>query len=169
MLSPYSPDIFEACRKGDLATVEQIYNSDLPIINSEDQKGFTPLIIAVYNNQPAIVKFLLDKGASPEMPDLSGNSALMGVCFKGYKDIVAMLLAAGINVNQRNGNGATALTFAATFGHLEIAEMLLQKGADITIPDTRGKTPLDHARIQENEAMVALLEKYAAQHAQANK
>ncbi len=162
-MSTSTNNFFEACRSGDLTTVEMIYKDDPPIINSEDEKGFTPLIIAVYNNHPAVVNFLLDNGANTAMPDLSGNSALMGVCFKGYTHIAAQLIKAGVDVNQRNGNGATALTFAATFGHLEIAEMLLQQGASINIRDSRGKSPLDHARIQENEAMIALLEKYATE------
>ncbi len=56
---------------------------------------------------------------------------------------------------------APALTFAATFGHIEIAELLLKNGALTNLKDARGKTSLDHAVIQENEAMVELLISYA--------
>jgi ankyrin repeat protein len=160
-MTPSAPfDIFDASRKGDIAAVKTMYANDPSIIDAEDHKGFTPLILAVYNDQPVVVDFLLEKGAKLESPDMTGNSALMGVCFKGYKEIAAKLLNAGADVNQRNSNGATALTFASTFGHLEIAEMLLQKGADINLRDFRGKSPLDHARLQENDAMVALIERY---------
>lgn len=153
-------DIFDACRKGDLDRVKKIYDFDAESIHAEDHKGFTPLILAVYNDNAPVVQFLLEKGAKVDRPDLSGNSALMGVCFKGYKNITKMLIDAGVDVNQRNSNGATALTFAATFGHLEITEMLLKNGADIELRDQRGKSSLDHARLQENEAMIALIEKY---------
>ena len=153
-------DIFDACRKGDLELVRKIYELHPDSIHAEDIKGFTPLILAVYNDNAPVVEFLLAKGAQVDRPDLSGNSALMGVCFKGYKNIAAMLIDAGVDVNQRNSNGATALTFAATFGHLDIAEMLLKKGADIELRDQRGKSPLDHARLQENEPMIALIENY---------
>lgn len=155
------PDIFDACRRGDLKAVEQLYADDPQVIHAADFRGFTPLILAVYNDQPAVGDFLLQKGAHPDAQDAAGNSALMGVCFKGYKEIALKLLDAGADVNLRNANGATALTFAATFGHLQIAEWLLQRGADISLTDSRGKSPLDHAYIQENEAMVALLEQYA--------
>jgi ankyrin repeat protein len=67
------------------------------------------------------------------------------------------LLEAGADVNLRNGQGAPALTFAATFGQLEIASLLLRNGADRDLHDSRGKSPLDHALMQENEAMVELL------------
>lgn len=153
-------DIFDACRKGNLRLVEKLYALNPEIIEAEDHKSFTPLILAAYNNQPEVVDFLLQKGVKTDPPEGAGNSALMGVCFKGYKNIAAKLIDAGADVNLRNANGATALTFAATFGHLEIAEMLLKKGADIFVPDIRGKSPLDHTIIQENILMIELLEKY---------
>jgi len=153
--------IFDACRTGDLALLEALYLQDNGIIHVMDGKGYTPLILAVYNGQGAAVDFLLSRGAHPDAQDGAGNTALMDVCFKGYKEIAQKLLMAGADVHIRNVNGATALTFAATFGHLEIAEWLLQRGADTEVPDARGKTPRDHARIQENEPMMLLLTRYA--------
>lgn len=153
-------NLFDACRNGDLAKVEEIYASDPGIINIADYKGFTPLIIAVYNDQPAVVDFLLQKGADPNAADLSGNTALMGVCFRGYEELAGRLIEAGADVNQRNAQGAPALTFAATFGHLKIAETLLRNGADITLRDSRGKSPLDHAAIQQNADMIELIQQY---------
>jgi ankyrin repeat protein len=158
----FMPDIFDACRRGDLAAVEQLYAEGPQVIHSSDFRGFTPLILAVYNDQPGVADFLLQHGAHPDAQDAAGNSALMGVCFKGYKELALRLLDAGADVNLRNVNGATALTFAATFGHLQIAEWLLERGADISVTDARGKSPLDHAYIQENEGMIQLLEKWRA-------
>jgi len=152
-------DFFEACRRNDIENIRLLYEKDPALVNTVDMRGFTPLILAVYNDAADVVDFLIDKGANLHAQDGSGNTALMGVCFKGYKDIAQKLLNAGVDVNQRNANGATALTFAATFGHLQIAEWLLEKGADINIRDSRGKSPLDHAYIQENDAMIALLER----------
>ena len=156
-------DIFDACRKGDVKAASDIYEADNESINWVDLKGFTPLILAVYNEQPEMVDFLLEKGAQIDIADSAGNTALMGVCFKGYKSIATKLINAGADVNQRNVNGATALTFAATFGHLDIAKMLLEKGANIYVPDVRGKSPLEHARMQENWEMYELLGQYADQ------
>jgi hypothetical protein len=158
---PIDPtEIFDAARRDEREKVETIYAANPEAIHAADIKGFTPLILAVYNNSVDVVDFLLQKGAKTSGQDAAGNTALMGVCFKGYKELAKKLLDAGADVNERNTNGATALTFAATFGHLEIAEMLLQKGADTYIQDARGKTPLDHARIQENWPMYDLIEKY---------
>ncbi len=153
-------EIFDACRRGDLAALQQIVAANPVIVNASDTKGFTPLILAAYNEQPEVVGFLLQNGADINAQDAAGNTALMGVCFKGYKDIAKKLLDAGADVNVRNSNGAPALTFAATFGHLQLAEWLLQRGADLSLRDSRGKSPLDHAVIQENEAMIELFQKY---------
>ena len=153
-------DFFEACRSGKREEVMRLYQVEPALVNAVDAKGYTPLIIAAYNNQPELTAFLLEQGADPDAQDAAGNTALMGVSFKGYTDIARQLVEAGADVNVRNSSGAPALTFAATFGHLRIAELLLQRGADITLADARGKTPFDHARIQENEAMMDLIERF---------
>ena len=90
--------IFEASRNGDLEKVKALYTLDNNAINTADSKGFTPLILAVYNNQPTIVAFLLEKESSINAKDASGNTALMGVCFKGYADIAKTLIENGANV-----------------------------------------------------------------------
>ena len=146
-----------ACRQGNTEDVEKICSLLPEAINASDEKGFTPLIIAAYNNQPQIVAILLQNGANPELGDAAGNTALMGASFKGYEEIADLLLSKGADPNARNGQGATALTFAATFGQIKIASSLLKAGASTDFPDSRGKTPLDHARTQENDVMVELL------------
>ncbi len=76
---------FDGCRRGKLDIVKELYEQNPGLVNAEDVKGFTPLIIAVYNHQPAIADFLLKQGATIDTADGSGITALMGVCFKGYK------------------------------------------------------------------------------------
>jgi uncharacterized protein len=155
--------IFDACRTGDLTAIEMLTAANPALVNAVDMKGFTPLILAAYNEQQAVVDFLLNHGADINAQDAAGNTALMGVCFKGYKGIAKQLIDAGADVNIRNANGAPALTFAATFGQLQIAEWLLQKGARADFPDARGKTSFDHAVIQENEAIIELIQRYMFQ------
>lgn len=153
----------DACRNGNEEDVKKICELLPELVNAADEKGFTPLIIASYNNHPQVVATLLKNGAAPDAQDSAGNTALMGACYKGYKEVAEQLLHAGANVNLRNNQDAPALTFAATFGQLEIAKILLEQGADPTLQDNRGKTSLDHALLQENEAMSALLLSYSKQ------
>ena len=147
----------DACRRGDADDVAQMCSAFPQLINAADAKGFTPLIIAAYNNHTGVVQYLLEHGAAADAADRSGNTALMGAAFKGYAGVADVLLQHGADVHVRNGQGATALTFAATFGQVALAKKLLAAGADASVPDSRGKTPIDHARIQEHEAMLQLL------------
>lgn len=153
-------EIFDACRQGNLPLVQQVISAQPLLVNATDEKGFTPLIISAYYQQAVVVAYLIQNGADLNAQDAAGNTALMGVCFKGYNSVAKLLLEAGADVHLRNTNGASALTFAAIFGHLQIADWLLQQGASLTLPDSRGKTPVDHAVIQANEAMLELFQRY---------
>ncbi len=78
-------EIFDACRRGDVAVVESFCNFNRAIVNLEDAKGFTPLILAVYNEEAEAVDFFIAKGANVNAQDGAGNKALMGACFEGYQ------------------------------------------------------------------------------------
>jgi ankyrin repeat protein len=118
-MSVDTTQLFDACRNNNINIVERMCEQNPDAIHTADMKGFTSLILAVYNNSVDVVDFLLKKGAKTSGQDAAGNTALMVVCFKGYTELAQKLLDAGEDVNERNSNGATALTFAATFGHLQ--------------------------------------------------
>lgn len=150
-------DIFAAARTNDTVQIAEYIQQGIDI-NQANAKGFTPLILAVYNNNAEAVNFLISNGAKVDAQDMSGNTALMGATFKGYVNMVDLLLNVGkANVNQVNANGASALIFAATFGQNEIVTKLLTAGADREIKDSRGKTAKDHAVMQENETIIKML------------
>lgn len=154
----YGQDIFAAARANDVVALEGFLKSGADV-NGKNEKGYTPLILAVYNENNEATEFMLKNGANPNMQDGSGNTALMGATFKGYHTAVKTLLRYKANVNQVNYNDATALVFAATFGQVEIAKTLLSHGADKGLKDSRGKTAYDHALMQENTALINLLMK----------
>tara|TARA_B100000378_G_scaffold241486_1_gene210290 strand:+ start:33911 stop:34552 length:642 start_codon:yes stop_codon:yes gene_type:complete len=158
--------IFDAARSGDITTLETILNKDATAVNQQDSKGYTPLILTVYNNQANAVAYLLEKGANVNAQDYSGNTALMGTAFKGYTAIAEKLLAYDAAVAVMNFNQATALTFAATFGANDIAALLLAHGANPHTKDTHGKSALDYATSQQNNVFVKLV---AAQEKNAKK
>jgi len=148
---------FNAIRNGDIATVKDQIAANKKYIELTDERGSTPLILASYYNQVQLVNFLIEKGVLIDGQDGSGNTALMGVCFKGFKETAVSLIKAGANVNQKNAMGGTCLIYAVTFGHVEIAKILLENGADKTLKDARGSTALDHAKKQESDKLIALL------------
>ena len=96
-------------------------------------------------------------GAAPVGQGAAGNSALMGVSFKGYAAIARRLIQHGADLNLQNGNGGTALMFATLFGRNELVQILLEAGADPRLADRRGLTALHLAGQQGNEAAWKLL------------
>ena len=79
--------LFNSIREGNSAKVADILSADSSLLEVRDTRGSTPLILATYYNQIEISKILLEKGTDLNSKDSSGNTALMGVCFKGYIDI----------------------------------------------------------------------------------
>ncbi|UII77320.1 ankyrin repeat domain-containing protein [Flagellimonas sp. HMM57] len=155
----YSSSIHDASRNGETETVKALIAKNPDILNQKNPMGFTPLILAVYNDQEETAKVLIDEGADIDAFDKSGNTALMGAIFKGFLNQVELLVASGANVNQQNYNHATALTFAATFGTAELAKILMEAGGDPNLKDNQGKTPLDHALFQGNGEVVRIFKK----------
>ena len=147
-------EFFEAIKTGNIARVES-YLSDFPeLLKTKDERGFPPIVLATYYEQPQVTELLLQKGAEPDARDAAGNTALMGICFKGNRQIAKMLLDHGANVNAQNNSGGTALIFAATFGQEKIVNLLLEHGANKNLKDDKGNTALQYSK---SAAMAALL------------
>ncbi|MEO1624133.1 MAG: ankyrin repeat domain-containing protein [Bacteroidota bacterium] len=75
-------DFFQLLREGLHEQVEAAITANPDVINQKDQRGFTPLILACYNDNLGLARLLLDRGANVDAVDAKGNTALMGVVFK---------------------------------------------------------------------------------------
>ncbi|WP_369750915.1 ankyrin repeat domain-containing protein [Pontibacter sp. BAB1700] len=87
-------DLIGAARAGDVAVIREHLQSKADV-NAADQRGFTPLIIAVYGGHHEAVEVLLEAGANVNQQDASGNTALMGTAFKGYSALAELLISKG--------------------------------------------------------------------------
>jgi len=85
------------------------------------------------------VRWLLEKGANPNLANAAGVTALMWATEDPAK--VRALIASGADVNARSGDGQTALLIAFDqWSDAEVVKMLLEHGAKAT-PD-QGTDPL---------------------------
>lgn len=146
--------LLAAAREGDVEVVAGLVKAGTPM-NSQNERGFTPLILAAYHGHTEVARVLLSAGADACAGDSRGNTALMGAAFKGHAEIVELLLQQPCAVNQSNGVGQTALMFASLFGRKEVAERLRQHGASAEQRDATGRTAEDWAKTQTPEPPVA--------------
>jgi len=149
--------LFEAARLGRTDLVGDLVKLGADA-NAYDARGYTPLILAAYDGHIDTVDALIRAGADACKPDRSqGNTAQMGVAFKGEDAIADRLLKAGCDVNARNKAGQTALMMAALFGRTHQLRSLLASGADPALADAEGRTARAVATAQGNQAVLAIL------------
>jgi ankyrin repeat protein len=118
-------------------------------IESRDEEGATPLMVAAEHGQSGVVRALLEKGAEVAARDTYGNTALIGAaCECAVVDMsetlesMRLLLGKGANINAKNKTGTTALMAAASAGRSANIQLLLDKGANIEAKDSHGDTAL---------------------------
>jgi uncharacterized protein len=76
------------------------------------EDGATALHLASCLFDSAVLKILLERGASPNVRTQGGTTPLMCAAAEKHPDMLATLLAAGADVNARDDEGDTALFYA---------------------------------------------------------
>ncbi len=145
-------------REGKVVILEESVKKNASLLEYSNTKGYSLLMIAVYNKQLPMVEYLLSQKVDVNGMDNSGNTALMGAAFQGYKEIAALLLCNNAAIDQQNYNGATALHFAATFDQREVVQLLLEAGANKEVKNNFGDTAYATALKQGNKSTSKLLE-----------
>jgi ankyrin repeat protein len=157
----FDSEWFAAARAGRVDILGALLDAHYPI-DATTSQGYTALILAAYDAQPATVDFLLRRHANACVGDHNGNTALMGALFKGEPDIARTLMSTNCAIDQANYSGETALAFAALFGRLDMMPLLTARGANPNHVDARGGTLLQIAEEQGNQSAVLALRKVGA-------
>jgi ankyrin repeat protein len=104
-----SENIFLLARSGDTNKLREFVELSPELdVDQKNHKGYSPLMIAVYNGKVEAAEFLLGKGVDPNSIDLSGNTILMGAAFKGDVGLVKLLLNRGALKEIESFTGFTA-------------------------------------------------------------
>lgn len=131
-----SNTFFTYVRTGNLTAVRRALGRDPALIKTRDPQGFTPLLAAAVLGHTAMVRLLLQQGASvadrklnPDFtPDPSeGNTALHLAVVADQAALIPILLQAGTELQARNKAGKTALHLAWFLKHVR-AEAALRRG-----------------------------------------
>ncbi|QDK39488.1 ankyrin repeat domain-containing protein [Bdellovibrio sp. NC01] len=121
------PLLLQAARTGDLGTIarEILAGAD---VDQKNHRGYSPLMLAAYNDQYDAALLLIEAGADVNSADKGGNTVVMGAAFKGHTEIMQLLLRQGARIDSKNFANQTALDFARTFGRREIIPLLERHG-----------------------------------------
>lgn len=151
--------IFDATRNGDTSAINFLIKINPDTVNSTNQRGHTPLILATYHNQTQAVSHLIKNGANINYT-FSQGSAIHGATYKGYLEIVQILVDNGINIDIPDQNGTTPLIYATIFNHIGIVKLLFGKGANINHKDNTGNSASDYAKSLQNKILIDLFKTY---------
>uniref|UniRef100_A0ACD5YL37 Uncharacterized protein n=1 Tax=Avena sativa TaxID=4498 RepID=A0ACD5YL37_AVESA len=99
-------------------------------VNSVSKTGGTPMLYAAREGNVQIIRYLLDRGGDPSMPDERGSTPLHDVAMQGHSEAVRLLLSKGAPVDPVDHRGAP-LHLAASNDHVEVVKVLLEHAADL--------------------------------------
>lgn len=154
------PEIIEAVKTANHSRVVSLAKEN-GNINSRDEQGNTPLIVAALYSSPQMVRLLTDHGAEINATNNDGATALLYGSYDPEK--TRILLGKGADVNARSKRGNTALMLASrVFGNAKSVELLLQKGAQVNATNVFGATALMCAAASEDKRTMRLLLKHGA-------
>jgi quinoprotein dehydrogenase-associated probable ABC transporter substrate-binding protein len=149
---------FEA--RPDLASPDQIVTTDK--VKAWLTEGADPqqeLANALIANDPERIKFLIEKGADVNKPDLQGWTPLTAAARQRHDKTIDLLVELGADPNKHDGNGMTPLAAALMRDHVPSIKALIDHGAELEEPGQDGYRPLALALAEKKyEAAKALMD-----------
>jgi ankyrin repeat protein len=174
--------LVEAAKTGDLGRVKTMVADNFLLASQRLATGETPLMTALYRGHHDVVEALIDAGAELDVfaaaatgrtNDLrraltsdsvntyayDGWTPLHLAAFFGHIDNARALIDGGADVMaiSLNSLGNTPLHAATAGKHEAVALLLLDRGADPLLPDSGGYTPLQIAKQNQLDRVVAAI------------
>lgn len=158
-------DIFEASSMGNNEIVSQILDKNPEFLNSFSPDGFTALGLASFFGHISLAKFLLGRGANPNIA--SNNqfkvAPIHSACAISNYNITKLLIQHRADVNAKQMQGVTPLHSAAYNGQTKLSKLLIDNGADINARTDKGETPLFMALEKNFQETAELILKHGGQ------
>lgn len=116
------------------------------VVNARDvATGENALHLVIARRDMTWLRFLIGRGANPNLADRKGATPLQLAANLGWSDGVQVLVKAGASVDQANETGETPLIAAIHRRDAELVRALLAAGANPDRSDNSGRTARDYA------------------------
>ncbi|PFG56279.1 hypothetical protein ATG66_2608 [Vibrio sp. ES.051] len=112
------------------------------LIESRDDNGCTPLMIAVQNNNIDMVKVLLERGADVNARDVTMLTPYLCAGANGFHDLLSLTLLHGADVTSINRFGGTPLLPSSEKGFLRTVQVSLAAGIPVNHANKLGWSAL---------------------------
>ncbi|RMJ22703.1 ankyrin repeat-containing protein [Aspergillus sp. HF37] len=157
--------LLQAVGDGDELAARRLLENGADANSGCPSDSVSPLMLASLHGDYRLAQLLISYGASPDLRDWSGSSALSWAARKGRLDVLRLFIGKGAYVDASGSDGMAALLDAASNNHVSVLEFLLDSGADVDMVNENGRTALTMAA-QENsgEAISLLLRRGANAH-----
>lgn len=153
--------LYQYARQGNIKKIQELLAAGL--VDPWFEEGNENAVYkAIANRKTDAARLLLDAMDDINVPDKSGNTALMYAARFGDVKIVEYLLGRGAKVNVSSSVGSTPLSNAAAEGFANIVEMLIKRGAKVDTPNMFGVTALQQAVIGNDVDVIKVLIKAGA-------
>lgn len=117
--------LFDYAREGDLRGLANLLSQDTKLdINETNHRGYSALMLAVYNGKKDFCEALLRFGADVNSIDAMNNTILMGAAYKGDVSIVELLLQFNADITLENKTKMNVRDWAIMFGRTEVISYL---------------------------------------------
>ena len=142
-------------RDGDAAT-EMLNEPGTQVVNTRDiTNGDSGLHIVVARRDVLWVRFLLQRGANPNIRNNEGLTPLQLATRLGFIEGAEELIQKGAEVNVADSQGETPLIAAVHQRNIEMVRRLLAQGADPDHNDNSGRSARNYMELMSGNSLLA--------------
>ena len=130
------------------AVTEMLDQPGTQVVNTRDiTSGRTGLHIVAERRDTTWVKFLIQRGADPNIKDRKGVYPIQISTALGDLDSVEALIKGGAQIDVSDSQGETPLITAVHSRNVDLIARLLKEGADPDRNDNSGRSARDYAEL----------------------
>ena len=143
---------------GDLEGLKYLVENEGANVNARDDFDCTPLHLAPYSGNIAVLAYLIERVEDVDARDKHGATAFHNAMDVGNIKGGEMLLAHKAELNAQDNDGNNAAHRVARTNYINSAEFLVERNVDLTVLNTKQQTPVDVARENRSKNIRELFE-----------